>query len=380
MITASSLSTTTNAESSFPTNPYNFFSGPMQASATSPSPSSTFKPFFGELHIPSITFEDFLSDPERIPQLPGYEEDSDTEHSIPPRKHLIPCLEQLELLQQISSNCSSLKEAQDPRQGASQQQVSPEKSFQSSSAPGAWHNWTPLSRLFAGGILILSILSCLHILAPNTIPWRRETNLLIRLRQGMNSDEITSVQHSSENIVKSMNELCLEMDRQTIDTLPIQEMSGLLRLQPNLKGSFETSVILWDLSDAVNLVVDKLRQLHGKGHTEMGLLKQELLLKQPNLPSKLEIPQELLDQTVYIFDLLKIFANSTINEIWSTTEANQVAKQELSNIERTLRASLNSWSVSYLFGSSKYHASGLLLKSIRSAIDYTGEVATYLQK
>ncbi|EGG09153.1 uncharacterized protein MELLADRAFT_96427 [Melampsora larici-populina 98AG31] len=384
-------------ESSFLTQTSKTFSDPMQVPANithvnSSFPSPTFKPFCDELHIPSITFEDFLNDPEKIPQLPGYEEESDPEHSIHSEEHL-------ESPQQICSvlYSSSPKDAQDLKQGASEAQVWPKKSLQSSLSPGAWHIWTPASRFFAGGILILNMFLCLYIklhllntfvnvldyrLAPNTIPWHRETHLLTRLRQGMDSDEITSVQHTSENIVKSMKELCLEMDRQAIDTLPLQEISSLLRLQPNLRGSFETSVILWDLSDAVNLVGDKLRQLHGKGHTEMGLLTQEskVLLNQPHLPSKLQIPQEMLDQTLYIFTLLQNIANSIIKEIRLTTEANQVAKQNLSGIERTLRASLNSWSISYFSGSSKYRASGLLLNSIRLAITHTGEIATYLQK
>lgn len=109
-------------------------------------------------------------------------------------------------------------------------------------------------------------------------------------------------------------------------------------------------------------------------------IQSKLLLNQLNLPSKLQIPRELLDQTLYIFNLLKTFANSTINEIRLTAETNQVAKQTLSEMERTLRASLKSWSVSYFFQSSKYQATSLLLRSIRSAIDHTGEVATYLQK
>lgn len=125
-----------------------------------------------------------------------------------------------------------------------------------------------------------------HRSAPNLMPWRREPDLMTRLRQGMNSDDVASAQHSSENILKSMKELCLEIDRQAIDTLPLQEISGVLRLQPNLRGSFETSVILWDLSDSVTLVVDKLRQLHGKGHTEMGLLAQEVgTSTHPSFPS-----------------------------------------------------------------------------------------------
>ncbi|EGG11335.1 uncharacterized protein MELLADRAFT_90811 [Melampsora larici-populina 98AG31] len=346
--------------------------------ANSSFPSPTFKPFCDELHIPSITFEDFLNKPAKIPQLPGYEEESDPEHFIHSEEHL-------ESPQQISSvlYSSSPKDAQDLKQGASEAQVFPNKSLQSSLAPGAWHIWTLASKFFAGGILILNMFLCLYMklhllnmfvdvldyrLAPNTIPWHCETYLLTRLRQGMDSDEITSVQHTSENIVKSMKELCLEMDRQAIDTVPLQEISSLLRLQPNLRGSLETSVILWDLSDSVNLVGDRLRQLHGKGHTKMGLLMQEVFLNQPHLPSKLHIPQEMLDQTLYIFTLLKNIANSIINEIRLTTEANQVAKQNLSEIERTLRASLNSWSISYFSGSSKYRASGLLLNSIRSSL------------
>lgn len=105
--------------------------------------------------------------------------------------------------------------------------------------------------------------------------------------------------HSSENILKSMNELCLEVDSHPNGLLGLREVSDQLRLQPNVKNSFETAELLLDLASAVDSVFDMLRKLHGKGHTEMGPILQEVI--DSGMPRSI-LPLKLMNFfSVYVF-------------------------------------------------------------------------------
>lgn len=103
-------------------------------------------------------------------------------------------------------------------------------------------------------------------------------------------------------------------------------------------------------------------------------------LNSQSLSSNVEHPREMFDQSYDAVTLLRDHANSTINVIHSTFEANRVAKQNLLGLENNLQTSMEIWRISYFFGSRHDQALSRLLESVRSAIAHTGEVTNFLSR
>lgn len=66
------------------------------------------------------------------------------------------------------------------------------------------------------------------------------------------------------------------VSRQPVDLLKMRTSSAALRLHSNVKNSTGVTTHLRSLADSVEAVLDKMRELHGKGRVEIGVLFDEV--------------------------------------------------------------------------------------------------------
>jgi hypothetical protein len=82
--------------------------------------------------------------------------------------------------------------------------------------------------------------------------------------------------HISIEILNSMEELQDHAASSSIDSLRAREVSGVLESQINVQNSAVTAKHLRDLTASVDCVYDSLRQLYGRGATEIRVLMEEV--------------------------------------------------------------------------------------------------------
>jgi hypothetical protein len=97
-----------------------------------------------------------------------------------------------------------------------------------------------------------------------------------QIKSGRALAELRQIQHTPVTFIESMKALSNNLIHKPIDFLALRELSGVLKTCTELSESSATVSLLAKVSENVDLVSDMMRQLNGKGHTELEIFMREV--------------------------------------------------------------------------------------------------------
>lgn len=97
-----------------------------------------------------------------------------------------------------------------------------------------------------------------------------------QIKSGQALAERRQLQHTPVTFIESMKSLSNNLILKPIDFLALRELLGVLKTCTELTESSATVSLLAKVLENVDLVSDMMRQLNGKGHTELEIFMREV--------------------------------------------------------------------------------------------------------